>query len=263
MVFSRRARVSMVLLMLSSAASADRQDMDRLLALSGDTALASMAHGRVLEVDDAVKAKLGEALAAKLQLRLEAASTSALFQDAAATALEKKRDEAALKASFAFFQSPLFQRIQKAEEASETDAGQKEFEAFMERIEEQKISKAREALVNDLVIKTGLLAEVLAVFAQALEVQMRSANTLLPANKAWSDKGIAEAVAANRKEMGSQMQMYLTANLLYTYKGIKDAELKQYVDFLLSKGGQWYKSGLLAGIGAGYQTVVKKAATGK
>jgi hypothetical protein len=67
MVFPRLARVSMVLLMLSAAASADRQDMDRLLALSGDTALASMAHGQVLGVDDAVKAKLGEALAAKLR----------------------------------------------------------------------------------------------------------------------------------------------------------------------------------------------------
>jgi hypothetical protein len=190
-----------------------------------------------------------DALAAGIRVQLQAASGRLSAQDLALVdriaarhfdagmlharirlELGRHVDAARLTQALEWYRSPLGRRITRAEVAA----------IGAERDTIPWPSENRIALVQELDERTGAAETALDVAMALARSLARAAAPVRPVHLRLSPEQFEARLAQARTEALAPTRIACLQNMLFSYRGLTDAELAEYVRFVDSRAGQWY-----------------------
>ena len=247
-VLHARTPVALSVLLAALALRADaapapndlRGQMDEIFFLSG------------LEAQlDVVGESLGAAIAPQVQHLPPAqgqALESAVLREFGADALQReveKHLERAYQPQHAarvlqWLRSPTGRRIAKLDLAAAKPEGAAALERYARNLGADPPPATRVSLIRQLDAATGMTDfTVDAALTSALATAL-GANGALPPERRGAESDIRAAVEAQRIALRPEIEMMITASMLYSYQSLGDGELLSYIDFSNSEAGHWY-----------------------
>jgi len=136
--------------------------------------------------------------------------------------------------------APLGRRITALENKAAEPAAMRGLEAYAKELQSRPPSQLRRRLVQDLNAATGSVEIVTSMIeATALAVAL-GMNAGQPKQAQIPPALLQEKLRAALPDMRAQAESILTLSALYTYRGLPDAELSDYLRFLQSSSGAAY-----------------------
>ena len=200
---------------------------------------------------DVVGENLGAAIGPQIQhlpLAQGQALENAVLREFAAEALQREVErhlERAYQPQYAelalqWLRSPIGRRIAKLDLAAARPEGAAALESYARNIGSNPPPATRVSLIRQLDAATGMTdftvdAALTAALATAL-----GANGALPSAKRGAESDIRAAIEAQRDALRPEIEMMITASMLYSYQSLEDGELSSYIDFSNGEAGRWY-----------------------
>jgi hypothetical protein len=243
-----RSLVALPILLVALALGADaapaRNDpkgqMDEIFFLSG------------LEAQlDVVGESLGEAIRPQIQhlpLAQGQALESAVLREFGAEGLQREVERHLERAHqpqhaelvLQWLRSPVGRRIAKLDLAAARPEGAAALQSFARNLGSNPPPAPRVSLIRQLDAATGMTDfTVDAALTSALATTL-GANAALPPAKQGTESEIRAVVEAQRDALHPEIEMMITASMLYSYQSLGDTELRSYIDFSNSEAGRWY-----------------------
>ena len=243
-----RSLVALPILLVTLALRADaapapndpRGQMDEIFFLSG------------LEAQlDVVGESLGAAIGPQIQhlpLAQGQALESAVLREFGAEALQREVErhlERAYQSQHAelvlqWLRSPVGRRIAKLDLAAARPEGAAALQSYARNLGSNPPPATRVSLIRQLDAATGMTDfTVDAALTSALATAL-GANGALPPAKQGAESDIRAAIEAQRDALRPEIEMMITASMLYSYQSLGDGELRNYTDFSNSEAGRWY-----------------------
>jgi hypothetical protein len=200
---------------------------------------------------DLVGESLGAAIRSQIQhlpLAQGQALEDAVLREFAAGALQREVERHLERScqpqhaelTLQWLRSPLGRRIAKLDLAAARPEGAAALQSYAGDLGNNPPPVARLSLIRQLDAATGLTDfTVDAAITSALATTL-GANAVLPPAKQGAENDIRAAVEAQREGLRPEIEMMITASMLYSYQSLGDAELRSYIDFSSSEAGRWY-----------------------
>jgi hypothetical protein len=152
---------------------------------------------------------------------------------------KKNFDKDRMLALQQWLHSPLSQKITELEIHSSSSEGRAERVKFIKTFRYLSKPPQRLALIQrlDRATRSSTAAEDIAV-ATALSM-MQAVNSVLPLEKQVDPEVLKKFPAELRTRVHETIQQTMLMSFYYTYKGLSDEELEQYVRFYESELGTW------------------------
>jgi hypothetical protein len=139
-----------------------------------------------------------------------------------------------------WLRSPTGRRIAKLDLAAAKPEGAAALEHYARNLETDPPPVTRVSLIRQLDAATGMTDfTVDAALTSALATALGANAALPPANRG-AESEIRAAVEAQRNALRPEIEMMITASMLYSYQSLGDGELLSYIDFSNSEAGRWY-----------------------
>ena len=225
---------------------------------------------------DVVGESLGAAIGPQIQhlpLAQGQALESAVLREFAAEALQREVERHLERAHqpehaalvLRWLRSPIGRRIAKLDLAAAKPEAAVALQAYAYNLGNDPPTAARVTLIRQLDAATGMTDfTVDAALTSALATSL-GANAALPSARRRSESDIRAAVEAQRDVLRPEIEMMITASMLYSYQSLGGAELRSYTDFSNSEAGRWYhqsvKRALLATLEGASTRVGRAVAT--
>jgi hypothetical protein len=243
-----RSLVALPILLVALALRADaapapndpKGQMDEIFFLSG------------LEAQlDVVGESLGEAIRPQIQhlpLAQGQALESAVLREFGAEGLQREVERHLERAHqpqhaelvLQWLRSPVGRRIAKLDLAAARPEGAAALQSYARNLGSNPPPAPRVSLIRQLDAATGMTDfTVDAALTSALATTL-GANAALPPAKQGAESDIRAAVEAQRDALRPEIEMMITATMLYSYQSLGDADLRSYIDFSNSEAGRWY-----------------------
>lgn len=157
---------------------------------------------------------------------------------------ENSLDIRSLQAVFSWFESDLGQKITAMKKSSTTPEEIQGMAEFAVRLKNTPASKNRSNLMQRFIKASSLEAEVDIQISIALAFAT-AMNSALPEKKRADIGMIKKAIEAVRPQLLKEVRDRAITSNLYTYRALKDQELRHYIEFAESESGKRYNRVIL------------------
>lgn len=222
----------------------DHEKVLKLLQLAGDENVAQDISTLYISPKDFIVSDLTEENSEAISELLWSSFNDSIITQNILNTFDNKFNQEHYDACLKYFHSPLFVRLNQAEINSERPEAEAEMDEFMENV---KISKDREKVINELMTKTGILSALWeSSYSRPIMVQLLAKKIVLSNNEPTMAE-IEKFVAEYQKKNLRNIQLYMFAQHLFTYREFSDNEINDYKNFIQSEAGQWYHNNILEG----------------
>lgn len=154
------------------------------------------------------------------------------------TELARKLSEREIEELLQWFDSPIGRKCAQLEEASSTPEAQEEIEKYAADLKESPPSAERMKSMKELdsVLKvTETSVEIVMDMQVAIALGM---TAILPSEQQRKPEDLAREVEKTRPGIEAEVRAeVLVGSLLYTYRSLSEAEIRQYIEFARSSAG--------------------------
>lgn len=226
------------------AQNTNREKTLRLLNLSGDENISTEISDLYISKKDFIVSDLSDENLEKMSYLLWDNFNDSIITQNILNKYETKFNQEFYDLCIKYFESEQFKRINQAETYSETPEAEAEMDAFAESA---PITKSREKIINDFMIKTGIFSALWeSAIVRPITVQLKAKKIILSSDKP-SMTEIENYLSNYQKENLRNLQAYTFMNLLFTYREFSDEEIIDYGNFIQSEAGKWYHNCILEG----------------
>jgi hypothetical protein len=157
------------------------------------------------------------------------------FYRIAADAFRERSSSLAWNEILPWLRSPLLQRLERL---SGDDPSASSLEAFRSKIAASPPSLARLDIVERLDRATGTSATAVAMELVLMKTLLVAVNPSLDASRRLSRGQIEDVAESARPDFLAAARARVRLLFLYRYRDVDEGELRQYLSFLESRGGQ-------------------------
>lgn len=145
-----------------------------------------------------------------------------------------------LEALVALLERPLARRMTELELQASTPEGQEALRDFVHGLGGHPPQQSRLALIDRLDTATGARPFAVEMMAVITEGVLRAAEAATPQHLRTPPRELEQRIADLRPALERRLYSLVLVSQLYTYHGVDDAELTEYVTLLESPLGRWF-----------------------
>jgi len=236
--------LAFIVLLMAGAAPAVRAEgsIERLLDVSGLRHTLEQLPGLIVTTLDVPQPDVD--IPPQIRVAMKDATRQAFGSGALlATArdhLQASLSEPQIAAAIAFFETPLGRKLVRLERELADPAAAGAFEAYVVGLASRPPGRERVRLIEAYDAATGSSDAVMAVMeSTALSVAL-ALNASQSRQTQSSPQDLRRRIREALPDIEAQARLHVLASVLYTYRGLDDADFARYVRFLEAPAGTGY-----------------------
>lgn len=231
-----------VLMVVSVPVVRAEESIERLLDVSGLRHTLEQLPDVIVAALDAPQPDVDIPLQIRVALKdaaRQAFATQTLLS-AAREHLQSRLNEQQVASAIAFFQSPLGRKLTRLERELADPSVAQTFESYVRGLADRPPAYARLKLIGAYDAATGSSEAVMAVMESTALAVALGLNASQPKQAQLPSQDLRHRIREALPEIEAQARVHVMASLLFTYRGLDDAEFASYVRFLEAPAGAGY-----------------------